>query len=84
MPPIADPGVAVLAAAEDRMSGAFKPRVIRKTGLAVPAAVRLTMADSVPPAVRAKVEETARDIASGKLVVSTEWSGPEFASPPAP
>ena len=81
---IADSGLAVLAAAEDRMNGSFKPGVIRKIGLAAPSAVRLTMADSVPPAIRAKIEETARDIASGKLVVSTEWSGPEFANPPAP
>ena len=65
---IADSGLAVLAAAEDRMNGSFKPGVIRKIGLAVPAAVRLTMADRVPPAIRAKIEETARDIASGKLV----------------
>jgi hypothetical protein len=66
------------------MNGSLKPGVIRKIGLAVPAAVRLSMADSVPPAIRGKIEETARDIASGKLAVSTEWSGAEFANPPAP
>ncbi|MBX9757236.1 MAG: BMP family protein [Beijerinckiaceae bacterium] len=81
---IADSGLAVLAAAEDRMSGAFKPGMIRKIGLAVPAAVRLSMADSVPPAVRERIEDAARDIASGKLVVSTDWNGPEFANPPTP
>ena len=78
---IADSGLAVLSAAEDLLAGTFKPGVIRKIGLKVPAAIRLSVSDRVPADIRAKLDQAARDIADEKLKVSTEWSGPEFANP---
>ena len=78
---IADSGLAVFAACEDVSTGKFRPGVIQKVGLSRLAAVRLQMADSVPAAVREKIEQATRDIVSGKLVVSTQWEGAEFANP---
>ena len=78
---IADSGLALFAACEDVAKGTFKPGAIQKVGLSRPEAVRLQMADSIAPAVRAKIAEAANDIVAGKLVVSTQWEGLEFANP---
>ena len=78
---IADSGLALFAACEDVAKRTFKPGVIQKVGLSRPSAVRLQMADSVPAAIRARIDDAARDIVAGKLVVSTQWEGLEFANP---
>jgi basic membrane protein A and related proteins len=80
---VADVGIGVFHAARDLKEGKFQGGKIVKIGLSDPAAVRLTMASDVAPAVRARVEKAASDIVSGKVHVSETYSGPEFANPAA-
>ena len=75
---IADVSKGVLMAAQDEVSGRWKPGVIRKLGLADAAAVRLAMAADVPASVRKQIEQYAQDIISGKIIVPTIYNGPEF------
>lgn len=78
---VADSGLAMAAAIEDRAAERLVFDQVRYIGLERPEAVRLTMADRVPTAVRSQVAQAASDIAAGHLTVSTEWTGPEFATP---
>ncbi len=77
----ADAGLALFSACDDMIAGRFKAGVIKQIGLEQPEAVRLTMAPRVPEPVRARIAAAAADIVSGKLKVSTEFSGAEFATP---
>ncbi|ARP98394.1 BMP family protein [Pseudorhodoplanes sinuspersici] len=78
---VADSGIALLRAVEDLVSGAAKTNAIEKIGLNRPDAVRLTMAAAVDDDLRRKIEALATDIQSGKVDVSTTWSGEEFPNP---
>lgn len=78
---IADSGLAVFNAVRDLANGSFKPGVFRHIGLEQPEAIRLVVAPNVPEAVRARIAALSAEIAAGKLVVATEWSGEEFANP---
>lgn len=80
---IADVSIGVFNAARDMRDGRFKPGVVHKVGLADPAAVRLSMADDVPAAVRSRVEQAAEGIRSGRIHVPEGYEGAEFATPPA-
>ena len=78
---VADSGLALFNAAKDVAEGVFQPGVIRQIGLEQPEAIRLTLAERVPAAARARIEALAGEIVAKRLDVSTEWSGPEFANP---
>ena len=78
---VADSGLAMAAAIEDRAAEHLVSDQVRYIGLERPEAVRLTMADRVPTAVKSQVAQAASDIAAGRLTVSTEWTGLEFATP---
>ena len=80
---IADVSVAVFNAARDLHEDRFKPGVVHKVGLGDPAAVRLSMADDVPAAVRSQVERAAEGIRNGRIHVPEAYHGPEFATPAA-
>ena len=75
---IADVSMAVFDAAGDFHNGKWQPDVIRQLGLANPDAVRLSMADSVPPAVRQQITQYAESIVAGKIKVPDAYEGPEF------
>jgi basic membrane protein A len=78
---IADVSIGVFNAVRDLRDDAFKPGVVRKVGVADAAAVRLSMADNVPADVKALIESTAADIASGRVTVAEAFDGPEFPTP---
>lgn len=78
---VADSGLALFSAAKDVAEGVFRPGIIRQIGLEQPEAVRLTLAERVPAAVRVRIEALSGEIAAKRLDVPTEWSGPEFANP---
>ena len=79
---VADVSIGVFNAVRDVQQGRFQP-VIVKVGLKDPAAVRLTMADDVPAAVRQRVEQAAAAIREGRVQVPETYDGAEFATPPA-
>lgn len=80
---IADVSIGVFNAVRDLRDGRFKPGVVHKLGLIDPAAVSLSMADDVPAAVRARVEQAAEGIRSGRTHVPEAYDGPEFGTPAA-
>lgn len=77
---MADVGRGVFQAVRDVQQGQFQG-VIRKVGIADPAAVRLSMAPGVSAEVRARVMAAAEGIATGRIKVPEEYTGPEFATP---
>ena len=80
---IADVSIGVFEAVRDTQAGAFPAGNIRKVGLANTQAVRLSMADDVPAAVKARVAEVSQGITSGKIKVPETFDGPEFPTPAA-
>lgn len=78
---MADVGRGVFQAVRDVQQGQFPQGLIRKVGIADPAAVRLSMAPDVSAEIRAKVMAAADAIASGRIKVPEEYTGPEFATP---
>lgn len=78
---VADSGIAVLRAVEDLVAGKVKTDAIEKIGLSRPDAIRLTMSPAVSDELRKKIDALAADIEKGRVVVSTSWSGEEFATP---
>ncbi|WP_120969910.1 BMP family protein [Comamonas sp. lk] len=75
----ADVGIGVFQAVKDMTVNAAPQSGIVKIGLQDPAAVRLTTAADVPAAVRSRVEQASRAIASGQLKVPEAYNGPEFS-----
>jgi basic membrane protein A len=73
---VADNGVAVLAAIEDWLSGAFADRRI---GLELPDAVRLALAADVPPDLVARLDGLRAEILAGSITVPEEWQGQDWA-----
>jgi basic membrane protein A len=73
---VADNGVAVLAAIETFLAGAFDNRRI---GLEAPEAVRLALAAEVPPGLAARLDGLRDAVRSGAVSVPEEWSGPDWA-----
>ena len=78
---IADVSIGVFDAVRDQQAGNFPAGQIRKVGLSNPQAVRLSMANDVPAAVKARVAEVAQGITSGRILVPESFNGPEFATP---
>lgn len=78
---IADSSLCVSQAVKDVQDGSFKPGTVRQIGIEDPEAVRLSLSDRVSVETRARVAALASEMASGRLVVSTEWSGPEMPNP---
>lgn len=78
---IADVSIGVFEAVRDAQQGKFPAGSIRKVGIANAQAVRLSMADDVPAAIRTRIAAVAADIESGKIVVPDSYTGPEFANP---
>jgi basic membrane protein A len=78
---IADSGLAVFNAVADLVAGRLPVGALRSIGLEQPDAVRLAMAASVAVAHRELVAALGSEIVTGRLKVSTEWAGVEFATP---
>lgn len=78
---VADSGRAFFAAVSEFTQGKLATGHVRHIGLEDPAAIRLTLAPSVPADIRAKLDTAANEIKAGKLVVPVEWTGTEFATP---
>lgn len=78
---IADVSKAVFMAAQDQVSGQWKPGVVRKLGLADASAVRLAMANDVPASSRQQIASYSDAITSGKIKVPDRYTGPEFTTP---
>ncbi|MCB2018746.1 MAG: BMP family protein [Hydrogenophaga sp.] len=78
---IADVSIGVYESIKDTQAGGFPAGQSRHIGIANAQAVRLSMADDVPAAVRDQVAAVARDIAGGKVKVPLSYEGPEFATP---
>jgi basic membrane protein A len=76
---VADVSIASLRAASNLAAGTWKPGVVVRIGLDQADAVSLPLAPWVPEAARAKLEMLRAEIAAGKIDVSTEYDGPEFA-----
>ena len=75
----ADVGIGVFQSIRDmRERGAPQSGIVR-LGLQDPAAVRLCMASDVPAAVRTRVEQVSKAIATGALKVPESYSGAEFS-----
>jgi basic membrane protein A len=77
---IADVSLAAPQAVADLVGGTFRPGSRNRIGLENPAAVRVAYAPTVPQALLDQVDRLRADIVTRKLVVSTEYSGPEFAA----
>lgn len=65
------------------MHGSLVEGELRTLGSEDAQAVFLAMAPQVPPAVRAEMAALAADIKSGKLRLTEDYTGPEFAAPQA-
>ena len=78
---VADSGAAVYKAVEDMVNNRLKLGVIDKIGLERPDAVRLTLSTLIPPAIIERVGQLAAHVQGGAVLVPTEWSGEEFATP---
>lgn len=78
---VADSGLALANAVADIAASRFQPGTIKKIGLEQPAAIRLSVADSVPADVRARLSNLAAEIVAHKVAVPTDWTGEEFATP---
>ena len=79
----ADSGRALFNAVRDVFQGTFQGGVVHEIGLEVPDAVRLALSPNVPERTRAQLTKLTTDIVAGRCPISTEWDGPEFATPPA-
>ncbi len=75
---IADSGIAVFAAVQDRAAGQLATGQVKSIGLERPEAVRLTTADRITPEVKAKLNDLAAQIVAGTVKLPTSWTGPEF------
>ena len=75
---VADGGHAVFAAVRDLHDNVFVGDLVRRFGLRVPAAVRLSLASGTPDAVRARVEEYRAQVAAGRIVVPETYTGSDF------
>jgi basic membrane protein A len=78
---IADSGLALGNAVSDLAASRFQPGTIKKIGLEQAAAVRLSVAASVPEDVRARLASLAAEIVAHRVTVSTDWTGEEFPTP---
>lgn len=78
---VAQSGLAVVAAVEDLAAGKLQTGKVVKVGLERPEAVRLTMGAGVTADVRSKIDALAKEIVEGRITVSTDYTGAEFASP---
>lgn len=78
---MADVGLAVFSAVREVVDGSFKPGIVRPIGLEDPEAVRLALSRRVPNEIRSQIVTEALEIFSDPGLVSTEWSGTEFAFP---
>lgn len=75
---VADSGQAVHLAIDEFSKNTFTPGEHTAIGLENPDAVRLTLAEDVPAALRQRVEGLSQDIIEGRITVKTEYDGPEF------
>ena len=75
---VADSGIAFFDAVRDYARSSYQPGVIRRIGLADPEAVRLVLADSVPAAVKARIDAYRADIIAGRIKLPETYTGPEF------
>ncbi|MGG5885693.1 BMP family ABC transporter substrate-binding protein [Falsiroseomonas sp. HC035] len=73
---VADNGVAMLAAIEAFLAGAFTDRRI---GLEAPEAVRLALAADVAPDLAARIDALRDEILSGAVRVPEDWPGRDWA-----
>jgi basic membrane protein A len=78
---MADVSVAPLQAAKDLADGNWQSGKVVKIGLGDTGAVKLALAPSVPAEVAKKIDELTSEIESGKIEVSTEYTGEEFSLP---
>jgi len=76
---VADGGHAVFASARDLHDNVFVGDLVRRFGLRVPSAVRLSLAPSAPEPVRARIEDYRAQVAAGRIVVPDAYVGPEFS-----
>ena len=75
---IADAGVAVFEVGRDLFDTLWKGDRVKRIGVRNPAAVRLTLAASVPEAVPARIALLTHEIAIGRIRIPEEYAGPEF------
>jgi basic membrane protein A len=61
--------------------GNWQSGKVVKIGLGDTGAVKLALAPSVPAEVAKKIDELTSEIESGKIEVSTEYTGEEFSLP---
>ena len=77
---VADPGVAVFAAARDLRDNVFVGDIVRRFGLRRPDAVRLSLRAGVPAAVRERLDEYRAQVASGGIKIPPGYTGPELGA----
>jgi basic membrane protein A len=78
---MADVSVAPLRAAKDLADGNWQSGKVVKIGLGDTGAAKLALAPSVPDDVVKKIDKLTSEIESGKIEVSTEYTGEEFSLP---
>jgi basic membrane protein A len=75
---VADGGHAVFASVRDLHDNVFVGDLVRRFGLRVPSAVRLSLASATPEAVRTRIDDYRAQVAAGRIVVPDTYTGPDF------
>jgi basic membrane protein A len=75
---VADGGHAVFSAVRDLHDNVFVGDLVRRFGLRVPSAVRLSLVPGTPEAVRARIDDYRAQVAAGRIAVPETYTGPEF------
>jgi basic membrane protein A and related proteins len=74
----ADPGIAAFQAGQDAYDGLWRRGLQRRIGLTNPQAVRLVLAERVPPAIQQRVGLFQRELIAGGYRIAGHYDGPEF------
>lgn len=75
---VADSSVAIYNTVDDMLKGEWKAGQVTSIGLKDSDVVKLAMAKDVPSDVKKKIEELAKKIISGEIVIKTTYEGKEF------
>ncbi len=75
---IADVSIPSVEAVKDFVDGSWKPGTVVDIGLENPAAVTLTLSDSVPQDIRDQIEALKQKVISKEIKVVTDYDGPEL------
>jgi basic membrane protein A and related proteins len=75
---IADAGFAVFSAGRDLNDNLMRGDIAKRFGVNTPAAVRLALAENVPPDVKNRVALMTADLATGRVALPETYTGPEF------